>query len=596
MIESTIMAVAANTVISETVKKGFSELYDFLKSKSKTSVAKWRAERGVEDLAIHVKSIRNVKTIWQIDRAVDLKEFYVPPHIKVGTDRMKVFCVDDIPRGNCVLIEGIAGQGKSMLMRYLCSQELLEGTRIPIFVELRRIRKEECIFDYIARYLEILGLQVDKDSFYEFLKAGKVTIYLDGFDEVNPEVRDRLVGEIESLCVAQRNCRLIITSRPFQTIRSLACLDVIQLDKLIKHEYKEVVYKISDNREYADALIKVVESHKQDIKGILCTPLFITLLVISYKSYQQIPDQLSDFYDSLFRVLLQRHDGTKPSYVRPRKTKLNDAKFRDGFEYFCYLSKKHKKQNLTVDEMLTTAEDGLKKSNIDTEASDFITDISDVTCLIISEGDEWRFIHKSIQEYFTASYIRRVPENNAKKIYSELVKKYRQDWVAEIKFLSEIDEYRYAKYFFIPCVKKIVGNSSNFDGEPPKITMSLVKSVLGSYKVTFHVDRDKLIKAQVSFDDDIATPLHEIVMLCSSFLLQQITKTKLIEPTKDGLSEDVYISYESDLNKIMADSKAKKSAFKFTEHIINRLYRKGRDYERMIKETEQENIDDGLFD
>ncbi|MDF2403690.1 NACHT domain-containing protein [Aeromonas sp. 5HA1] len=596
MIESTIMAVAANTVISESVKKGVSDLYDFLKGKSKIAVAKWRAERGVEDLSVHVKSIRNVKTIWQIDRAVDLKEFYVPPHIKVGTERMKVFSVDDIPRGRCVLIEGIAGQGKSMLMRYLCSQELLEGTRIPIFIELRRIRKEECIFDYIARYLEILGLQVDKDSFYEFLKKGKVTIYLDGFDEVNPEVRDRLVGEIESLCVAQRECRLLITSRPFQTIRSLACLDVIQLDKLIKHEYKEVVYKISDNREYADALIKVVESHKQDIKGILCTPLFITLLVISYKSYQQIPDQLSDFYDSLFRVLLQRHDGTKPSYVRPRKTKLNDTKFRDGFEYFCYLSKKHKKQNLTVDEMLTTAECSLKKANIETEADDFISDISDVTCLIISEGDEWRFIHKSIQEYFTASYIRRVPENNAKKIYSELAKKYRQDWIAEIKFLSEIDEYRYAKYFFIPCVKKIVGNSSNFDGEPPKITMSLVKSILGGYKVTFHVGRDRLIKAQVSFDDDISTPLHEIVMLCSSFLLQQITKTKLIEPIKNCVPEVEHVSYESDLNKIMADDRAKKAAFKFTEHIISRLYRKGRNYEIMIKETEQENIDDGLFD
>lgn len=203
----------------------------------------------------------------------------------------------------------------------------------------------------------------------------------------------------------------------------MACLDIIKLDKLIKHEYKEVVYKISDNREYADALINVVESNKQDIKGILCTPLFITLLVISYKSYQQIPDQLSDFYDSLFRVLLQRHDGTKPSYVRPRKTNLNDAKFRDGFEYFCYLSKKHKKQNLTVDEMLTTAEDSLRKSNVNAEANDFINDISDVTCLIINEGDEWCFIHKSIQEYFTASYIRKVPESSAKKIYTELAKK-----------------------------------------------------------------------------------------------------------------------------------------------------------------------------
>ncbi|WP_290435732.1 hypothetical protein [Aeromonas caviae] len=174
MIEPTIIAAAANTVISESVKKGFSELYDFLKDKSKVAVAKWRAERGIEDLSVHVKSIRNVKTIWQIDRPVDLKEFYVPPHIKIGSERIKVLGVDDIPGGSSILIEGVAGQGKSMLMRYLCSQELLEGTRIPIFIELRKIRKEECLFDYIARYLEILGLQIDKDSFYEFLKKERL--------------------------------------------------------------------------------------------------------------------------------------------------------------------------------------------------------------------------------------------------------------------------------------------------------------------------------------------------------------------------------------------------------------------------------------
>ncbi len=73
--------------------------------------------------------------------------------------------------------------------------------------------------------------------------------------------------------------------------------------------------------------------------------------------------------------------------------------------------------------MLTTAEDSLRKSNVNAEANDFINDISDVTCLIINEGDEWCFIHKSIQEYFTASYIRKVPESSAKKIYTELAKK-----------------------------------------------------------------------------------------------------------------------------------------------------------------------------
>lgn len=583
-----IISTAAN-IVSEPIKKGILDIYESLKTKSIISVEKWRAERGIEDLATQVRNIRNVKTIWQIDRPVDLKDFYVPPHIRVGDERIKVSSIDDLPKTDCILIEGIAGQGKSMLLRYLCSQELLEGSRIPIFIELRKIKNNESIYHYISKYFDILGLQLCRQAFTELLREGRLSIYLDGFDEITPEISDQIVEEIEHLCLSQKNSKIIITSRPFQTIRSLPILDVVQLDKLIKLEYKEVVYKISESRDYAEALIKTVDSHIHDIKGILCTPLFVTLLVISYKSYQQIPEQLSDFYDSLFRVLLQRHDGTKPAYVRTRKTKLNDTKFRDGFELFCYLSKKHKKNSLTSDEALFTAHEALTKKSISAEPIDFINDISNVTCLIINEGDEWRYIHKSIQEYFTASHIRNMPEVKAQKIYSELSKRFRQDWATELTFLSEIDEYRYAKYFFIPCVKKIIGNPSNFDGTPPKVNISQVKAILGSYKIKLSSTDNQIIKVTIYFDDTIVSPLHEIVFSCTAFLMRQFANIK-----RDVLTTEEKFG-ELDLTKIISNSRTKADAFRFVESLIAQLYERGRAYETMIKSTEQEVIDEDLF-
>lgn len=585
----TAMISIATNIVSEPIKKGITDIYEVLKRKSISSVEKWRAEKGIEDLYLQVKAIRSVKTIWQIDKPVDLKDFYVPPHIKVDNERIKISSIDDMPDSNCILIEGIAGQGKSMLMRYLCSQELLEGHRIPIFIELRKLKNNETIFSYVSKYFDILGLQLSHDSFIDLLRDGRLSIYLDGFDEINPDINNRITEEIEHLCLSQKGCKILITSRPLQTIRTLACLDVFQLDKLIKLEYKEVVYKISETREYAESLIKTVDSHTHDIKGILCTPLFVTLLVISYKSYQQIPEQLSDFYDSLFRVLLQRHDGTKPAYVRPRKTKLNDTKFRDGFEIFCYLSKKHKKQSLTNEEALTTARESLQKSSISAESIDFINDISNVTCLIVNEGDEWRFIHKSIQEYFTASHIRNMPEVKAQKVYTELAKRFRQDWATELTFLSEIDEYRYAKYFFIPCVKKIIGNPSNFDGAPPKVNISQVKAILGSYKIRLAFSEGEISKVTIYFDDFIVSPLHEIVFSCTAFLMRQHVHIKNKNPAQDDKLEDL------DLAKIISNPQAKTAAFEFVESLISNLYYRGRDYERMIKATEQENIDEELF-
>ncbi|WP_421219275.1 hypothetical protein [Aeromonas enteropelogenes] len=162
--ETTIMTTATN-IVSEPIKKGIIDIYESLRKRSLISVEKWRAERGIEDLAIQVRNIRNVKTIWQIDRPVDLKDFYVPPHIRVGDVRIKVSSIDDLPSSDCILIEGIAGQGKSMLLRYLCSQELLEGSRIPIFVELRKIKSNESIYHYISKYFDILGLQLCQQAF-----------------------------------------------------------------------------------------------------------------------------------------------------------------------------------------------------------------------------------------------------------------------------------------------------------------------------------------------------------------------------------------------------------------------------------------------
>lgn len=592
-IESGLAATGA-AAISEAVRLSLKELHNFISNKSKHLVEKWRAERGFEDLYQHVNSIRLVKTIWQIDKSVNLKEFYVPPHIKIeGSKREKINSIDDILSENSILLEGIAGQGKSTFLRYLCSNEMIEGSRIPIFIELRRIKKGETIFDHISRNLEILGIILNKELILDFMKTGRFSIYLDGFDEVENTIRSEVINDIELICLTQGNGRIIVTSRPGQTVRAMACLKIIKLDNLIKDEYKEVIFKISENREYAESLIRVIEGHKRDIKGMLCTPLFVTLLVISYKSYQQIPEKLSDFYDSLFRVLLQRHDGTKPAYSRPRATGLNDIKFRETFELFCFLTKKHKNNILSYNDIIEVATNTIKKLTHEIDPTDLIKDISEVTCLIVNDGDEWRFIHKSIQEYFSASHIKSNPDIKAQKIYTELTKHYRPEWEEEIRFLAEIDEYRYAKYFFIPCIKKLIGNSSNLENTKPIVTPQIVKNVLGCYTASFKIEKDNPFNLSIEIKGDIASPLHELIIDCTDFFINQIADQIRNVPKK--IQKRLNIEIETSLNSILAASDGKKMAHDFVEKTINKLHLRGVNYEQMIKKIESENVDAELF-
>ena len=76
-----------------------------------------------------------------------------------------------------------------------------------------------------------------------------------------------------------------------------------------------------------------------------------------------------------------------------------------------------------------------------------------VVCLIVLDGREYRFIHKSIQEFFAASYISRVSEENSNHFYTT-VSQGSYNYKAELGFLRMIDQYRYYKYFFSPSLIK----------------------------------------------------------------------------------------------------------------------------------------------
>lgn len=603
MVPESLVAKVVPVVIAEPVKRAVIGLYEFLLSKSASYVEKWRAERGLDDLYKHISSFRSVKTIWQIDKAVDLGEFFVPPHVKFFDGRrVKASRADTFNIGEPVLLEGIAGQGKSTLMRHLCSGEMIWGETIPVFLELRRIKKGESVFSHICRFLEILGVRVSKELFLEFLQEGKVSLYFDGFDEVESDVIQEVVSDIEMICLVQNNCRIVITSRPNQSIKSLPCLTVARLDNLIKDEYKEVVFKISENKEYAEALIKKVDGHSRDLKGMLCTPLFVTLLVISYKSYQHIPDQLSDFYDSLFRVLLQRHDGTKPAYSRLRNSGLNDIKFKDVFECFCYETKRVKRNTFTGGEVDAAVARAIEMANATAESVDVVGDIETVTCLLMRDVDEWRFIHKSIQEYFSASYIRNKPEVGAKKIYEALSKKYLPLWEAELRILSEIDTYRYAKFFYIPCAKRLLRIHTNLEvATPPDATNALIKSVLGCYKLTIagvkrddDVDGREIIKTSIEIDDELASPLHEVLYECVGFFVNSYARknVKLKHGDLGGLAQSQICV---DFSSLVGDSFFDETAKEFVRKIIRVVFNKAREYEEYIKRVDSEQIDYELF-
>ena len=285
----------------------------------------------------------------------------------------------------------------------------------------------------------------------------QVVLFLDGFDEVPDTEKPGIVHDIENIALTFDDLRVVITSRPESGIEVSPLFEVLKLSDLVNGEYKTVIHKLTDDSAFADNLIKQVEAHKSKLQELLCTPLLVTLLVMSYKSFQELPEQLSEFYDSIFQVLLQRHDGAKPGFKRPRRCAFNDNQYRSVFEGMCYESKRKVKSIFVYDDVVQFAKASLVKYRLTDDPDKYIEDIIKVTCLILREGKNYRFIHRSIQEYYAAAFIKHRSEPVAKKFYEQMIDQGPYGmWQQELRFLSEIDRYRHNKYYHLPYLCRVI--------------------------------------------------------------------------------------------------------------------------------------------
>lgn len=463
----------------ELFKHLVTDVYGFIVKQTSRKLKQWNTERKIDGLYRKIGQVRKVKTIWQVDKAVDLTEFYCDSHVVVGRERKSIHQLSDLG-GENLLIQGIAGQGKSIFLRYLCSVELALGNHIPLFLELRRISKNYSLRDRIYMAFKSLGLTVDDELFEALAESGRVLLLLDAFDEVPDDLKGAVLTDIEDLVTANENLRVIVTSRPNNNIQMSSHVSVVTLDNLQGDEYAAVIQKLAGGARWADSLTQHIERHATHMREMLCTPLMVTLLVLSYKSYQKLPSKMSDFYDALFQTLLQRHDGTKPGFTRERACALDDGQYRQVFETLCILAKKEKEQSYSYETIHRLAKAALSQCSLTAEPKYYVSDIVKITCLILRDGVEHRFIHKTVQEYYTAAYIEKQPETWAAAFYGKVFSQNaHREWQQELEFLSEIDTHRYNRYYLLPTILAFLGiQASDLAGRRPRLTQAKLRKIL----------------------------------------------------------------------------------------------------------------------
>lgn len=487
----------AALLATEAAKQGVKLIVNRLASKSEDSAKKalsqLNSKAKIDSLYRKMRHVRQVKTIWQLDKEIDLAEFYHPTKVIIDDQSRVVKDLLDLGSHPGIVLQGTAGQGKSILMRYLTSREMVRGSVLPIFCELRRLRGGKTIQQLVLTELKNLGFPND-DSFFDWLaREGQALLLLDAFDEIPDDEREQIIFELEDLRKRYDNLQIVISSRPESDIGNCPLFRVLRLALLEDGDYQSVIARITGEPKLSGEIIEGVEAHA--IKELLTTPLMVALLVIRYKIEQTIPESAVSFYENLFPLLLQRHDKTKPGFIRPRKSGISDSRIESVFNSLSFVSANSVGVAIPETKMGDIVGQASSTVGEEIDTSHFVDDVCKITCLLLHDGGEYRFIHKSVQEYHAALFIKTQPDAVAEAFYESVsASRERRDetWHEVLKFLCAIDNYRYLKYFESKIIRRFLNVSADWaSGTLPSNLDEMITTILKRVAIGIPKDENK---------------------------------------------------------------------------------------------------------
>ncbi|NVE94111.1 NACHT domain-containing protein [Altererythrobacter lutimaris] len=520
---------AATAVAKELIEATGSKILDPISKKVSREIAKLRVhytDTFQEHLASSLFRATYVKTVVSKDRAVRLRDIYVT--LFLSQEDNGQFSDDQLDPtlnvGCRYIISGTGGAGKTILMKHLllrCSEKA-DG-KIPLFIELRNLE-----FAKKRKFPEIIlaGICEDCDEesielFLAGLEEGLFTLFFDGFDEINPEFTDQATKMIAAFSRKYKKCSVVMSTRPGTGIHSLVNFDVFHVLPLSKDQAIELIDKTKfdevSKAKFRTALQQDLYDKHQTMMSI---PILIVMMLLTFRSYGEIPDRMTVFYSQAFDTLYSIHDAEgKESYKRVHDSGLPPDLFRRVLNAFCYSSLCKYEIEFDRDSLNFYVEKGIKIAQAPCKTADYISDLIKNVCILQPDGTSYIFVHRSFQEFFAASFLSRYSGKQLFKAYDQLISVCGPDI---IRMLAEIDRAKFERQWVLPKLEKFAEDLLRFKdkgaveqasalakrlivrGESPHLMPGLSRSSLSSdgmmlaYATTDEIHPTKVIR-QIEF-------------------------------------------------------------------------------------------------
>ncbi len=514
------------------------DIYKEAKGKVKEELTNWSMPTQVKKIAKTLSKIENVKTLWSSEKEIHLKDFYYPSKIKNNNKNtiIDISSLKDLPEGN-LTIQGIVGQGKSIFLRYLASQALHDenNTLIPIFLELRTLSIKNGLMNAIFRVLESVNVKISEASFEYLVKTKKLVLLLDGFDEITDEIIKEVINDIQYITTKYPELQVIVSSRPGNEIQKISGFQIIEIAPLEEKDYSPFLERLGISVIKRNEIVDAIKKSPANINGIIRTPLMMTLVVMVYESEREIPPTLPEFFERLFQVVFTRHDRLKAGFNRKHHCGLSETKLQLLFESFCFMVVQlGYGRSLTQEQFINAFDYAISYTqNCTCEVEKFRLDITKVACLMLEEGiDLATFIHKSIMEYYAASFIKHSADEFAAIFYENVRGNYKQ-WSEVLVFLKEIDPYRYSREYIMyeapPILNEVsilLENKNEFD------LLSFINKHQPDMKMHFSKGNSKSINGFGPINPSISAIMEDFDNIIIHSVIKSINQISISEVNK----------------------------------------------------------------
>lgn len=412
-----------------------------------------------------VKKVFSIRTLSQGEKTLYLDEIYHPLSISSAQTESNITISESssMPYHTCHCIVGVAGQGKTTIMKKLFLEELVRAERFPFFITMRQFDFSEGISceDILLSHLKNHGIECSLSDVTQLLQTQKVVFYFDGFDEVPLDNRRNALSVVESVN-DKFGCQTITSSRPDTDITRSSNIEVYNVDFLKENDIESIIQNIVKNVDNQKTLLSILRT-KDFLKESIKTPILVDVFIVTSSALKNDPNSIGEYYDGLFSALIYRHDLLK-NLNRDKKSDLNDRELEECFSLLSFLSFINNQHDFTRKSLLDLIKNSCDAKKYEENERDVYQDMINGTNLIVKDGyDNYVYIHRSIQEYYCSKTISMLKERDKTEFYEKLLATGRMGFYINLfVMLSHIDYFDLIRLFIIPYLQETGCYSSYF--------------------------------------------------------------------------------------------------------------------------------------